>query len=193
MTPSTETNSDTTTLLTLVLLRLLGSPSGTATRSQTHRSSRRACRRGPDRLRDVLPGLPLPVGMRSSAIRLLPAWRAARSAQGNLLEEEYDEQAQRRDRRGDEEHRMQGVGDGLPNAILHPGGHRLDRVWGCLKALGVDPRGSRRELARQPQIEPAGEDRAEESHADGATQRPEEVRGGGRDADVPAVDRVLDG
>jgi hypothetical protein len=107
------------------------------------------------------------VGLRARGLRrgheLL--WR-------HLLERQYDEQRQGGDRRGDDEHGLDGVDD-----VGARGGR--ERVRGVGRAAAGT----------------SGEDRAEDGGADRATKGAEEVGGGARDAEaverLAAITRVI--
>ena len=77
-----------------------------------------------------------------------------------------------------------------PRCRRAPRGHRRERLGARLQALRVDVAPRARAAAS---VQARGEDRAEEGDADRAAERAEEVRRRGRDPDVAALDRVLDG
>jgi hypothetical protein len=130
-------------------------------------------------------------GVISISFRLV-AFGAARPPQRELFQEQHYEQAQSGDRGGDQKHGLQRVRDRLCDPVLRGGSRRVKRVGARLEALRVELSGRRRNLAGEPDLEPACEHRPEERHADRAAERPEKIRRGGGDPDVAPVDGVLD-
>src|SRR3954469_17188565 len=96
--------------------------------------------------------------------RLAVALRGRSASQRDLPEAQHDEQPERGDPRRDEEDGLQRVRDGLPHPVLDGRRHRGERLGARLQAVRVDLRGAGRQLARQPDVQPAPQHRPPDCH-----------------------------